>query len=68
MWLLFGGLTLPYKRNHGETELNRARLGFGLALLAVAVHSLFYNALIEDPLFWAALALTAVAWREVQRA
>ena len=37
--------------------LDRARLGFGLALLAVAVHSLFYNALIEDPLFWAALAL-----------
>jgi O-antigen ligase len=68
LWLLFGGLTLPYKRNHGETELNRARLGFGLALLAVAVHSLFYNALIEDPLFWAALALTAVTWREVQRA
>jgi hypothetical protein len=68
LWLLFDGVTLPYKRNHGETPLNRARLGFGLALLAVAVHSLFYNALIEDPLFWAALALTAVAWREALRA
>ena len=27
---------------------------FGLALVAIVVHSLFYNALFEDPLFWAA--------------
>jgi hypothetical protein len=33
-------------------------------LLAIVVHSLFYNALLEDPLFWALLALSAVALRE----
>jgi hypothetical protein len=32
-------------------------------LLAIVVHSLFYNALIEDPLFWGLLALTAVVLR-----
>jgi O-antigen ligase len=67
-WLLYGGLTLPYRRNRGGTALERARLAFGLALLTVVVHSLFYNALIEDPVFWAALALTAVGWRQVQAA
>jgi O-antigen ligase len=67
-WLLAGVVTLPYRRNRGATPLERARLVFGLALLAVAVHSLFYNALIEDPLFWTALALSAVAWRQVNRA
>jgi len=67
-WLLAGTVTLPYRRNRAATSLDRARLAFGLALLAVAVHSLFYNALIEDPIFWAGLALTAVAWRQVARA
>ena len=47
----------------GRTPAGRARLAFGLALLAIVVHSLFYNALIEDPLFWALLALSAVAYR-----
>ena len=28
------------------------------------MHSLFYNALFEDPLFWGLLALSAVALRE----
>ena len=65
-WLLYGCVTLPYRRNRGGTPLDRARLAFGLALLTVVVHSLFYNALIEDPVFWAALALTAVGWRQVQ--
>jgi hypothetical protein len=35
-------------------------------LLAILVHSLFYNALFEDPLFWALLALGAVAAREAE--
>jgi hypothetical protein len=46
------------------SSTGRARLAFGLALFGIVVHSLFYNALIEDPLFWALLALSAVAWRE----
>ena len=41
------------------TATERARLAFGLGLVAIVVHSLFYNALFEDPLFWALLALSA---------
>jgi putative inorganic carbon (hco3(-)) transporter len=63
LWLLWEGLTVPFRRNRGVTSAGRARLAFGLALLAIVVHSLFYNALIEDPLFWALLALSAVAYR-----
>jgi putative inorganic carbon (hco3(-)) transporter len=63
LWLLWEGLTVPFRRNRGKTSAGRARLAFGLALLAIVVHSLFYNALIEDPLFWALLALSAVAYR-----
>jgi O-antigen ligase len=40
-----------------------ARLIFGLALTAIVVHSLFYNALFEDPTFWSLLALVVVAGR-----
>jgi O-antigen ligase len=40
-----------------------ARLIFGLALTAILVHSLFYNALFEDPTFWALLSLVVVASR-----
>jgi hypothetical protein len=32
-------------------------------LTAIVVHSLFYNALFEDPTFWALLALVVVAGR-----
>ncbi len=63
LWLLWQGLSVPFRRNRGATSAGRARLAFGLALLAIVVHSLFYNALIEDPLFWALLALSAVAFR-----
>ena len=40
-----------------------ARLAFGLALVAILVHCLFYNALFEDPSFWGLLALVAVGAR-----
>jgi O-antigen ligase len=63
-WLLVVVFTVPYRGNRGETALDRARLAFGLALLAIVVHSLFYNALIEDPLLWGLVALSAVALRE----
>jgi hypothetical protein len=63
LWLLWETLSVPFRRNRGVTAAGRARLAFGLALLAIVVHSLFYNALIEDPLFWALLALSAVAYR-----
>ncbi len=66
-WLLAFVLVVPYRGNRGVTPTGRARLAFGLALLAIVVHSLFYNALIEDPLFWALIALSAVALREPER-
>jgi O-antigen ligase len=68
LWLLVPALWLPFRRNRAATSNERARLAFGLALLAIVVHSLFYNALIEDPLFWALLALTAVVLREPEAA
>ena len=40
-----------------------ARLAFGLALTAILVHCLFYNALFEDPTFWGLLALVVVGAR-----
>jgi len=42
-----------------RTLTGRARLVFVLALAAIAVHSLFYNALFEDPMFWGMLAFIA---------
>jgi O-antigen ligase len=43
-----------------------ARLAFGLALIAILVHCLFYNALFEDPTFWALLALAVVGSRRAE--
>jgi O-antigen ligase len=50
-------------RNLREGFEGNARLIFGLALTVILVHSLFYNALFEDPTFWALLALSVVAGR-----
>jgi O-antigen ligase len=66
VWLVVAGLALTFRRNPVATVTGRARLAFGLALLAIVVHSLFYNALLEDPLFWALLALSAAAVRGVE--
>ena len=64
--LLFLGLATQRSaafRRIGAGFDGNARLAFGLALTAILVHSLFYNALFEDPTFWALLALVAVARR-----
>ena len=63
VWLLASVLFVPFRGNRGATRTDRARLVFGLALVAITVHSFFYNALFEDPLFWGALALGAIASR-----
>jgi O-antigen ligase len=63
-WLLVAGLSLPFRRNPVTSATGRARLAFGLALVAIVVHSLFYNALFEDPLFWGLLGLAALAARQ----
>ena len=63
-WLIVVVLVVPFRRNPVTTATGRARVAFGLALIAISVHSLFYNALFEDPLFWALIGLSAVAVRE----
>ena len=50
-------------RRLGRTFDGTARLAFGLALVAILVHCLFYNALFEDPTFWGLLALLVVGAR-----
>jgi len=68
VWLVVAGLVLAFRRNPVADATGRARAALGLALVAIVVHSLFYDSLLEDPLFWGALALAAVAWREVEQA
>ncbi|MBV8080281.1 MAG: O-antigen ligase family protein [Actinobacteria bacterium] len=62
-WLVAAGLILTFRANAVRDGTDRVRVVLGLALVAIVVHSLFYDALLEDPLFWGALALAAVAWR-----
>ncbi len=50
-----------------RTDAGRAALVAGLTLGAIAVHSLFYNALFEDPLTWALFGLAALAVAQRQR-
>jgi len=61
-WLVAAALWLSLRRL-GSGFTGGARLACGLALAAILVHSLFYNALFEDPTFWGLLALAAVAAR-----
>jgi putative inorganic carbon (hco3(-)) transporter len=62
LWLVVVALQLAFRRLGASFE-GTARLAFGLALVAILVHSLFYNALFEDPAFWGLLALVAVGAR-----
>jgi O-antigen ligase len=64
VWILFVVFTVPFRGNVGATPTGRARLAFGLGLVVIVVHSLFYNALLEDPLFWALIAMSALALRQ----
>jgi O-antigen ligase len=65
LWLLGTALMLAFRRLGPDFDGN-ARLAFGLALVAILVHCVFYNALFEDPTFWGLLALVAVGARTVQ--
>ncbi len=67
-WLLVVLFTVPFRRTRGDSPTGRARLAFGLGLVAIVVHSLFYNALFEDPLLWGLIGLSAVALREPEPA
>jgi O-antigen ligase len=59
-WLAVAALGTAFRAG-GRSTLGRAALAAGLTLGAIAVHSLFYNALFEDPTFWALLGLIALA-------
>jgi len=61
-WLVLAALATAFRRL-GRGFDATARLAFGLALVAILVHCLFYNALFEDPTFWALLALIVVGAR-----
>jgi O-antigen ligase len=67
-WMLGTALWLSFRRA-SRSFAGRASLSLGLALLAIAVHSLFYNAFFEDPMSWALVGLTALgyAWRTSPR-
>jgi len=62
LWLLVTVLRVAFARIRPSFE-GAARLAFGLALTAILVHCVFYNALFEDPTFWGLLALVVVAPR-----
>lgn len=65
-WLAFAAL-MPALRGLRRSDASRVSLVVGLTLGAIAVHSLFYNALFEDPTAWALLGLAALAVAERRR-
>jgi len=62
VWLVATALLLTL-RGFSSRLPGRTVLVCGLALAAIAVHSLFYNAFFEDPTMWGLLGLAAVAAR-----
>jgi O-antigen ligase len=60
VWLLAAGLLTAFRAIPIGGFEGRAALVFGLALGAIAVHSLFYDAFFEDPMTWGLLALAAL--------
>jgi O-antigen ligase/polysaccharide polymerase Wzy-like membrane protein len=62
LWLLAAAaLTCFRGALAGDTPAAQTRLIAGVALGAILVHSLFYDALFEDPMTWGLLALAALA-------
>jgi O-antigen ligase len=66
-WLLAAAIWVTLRRA-GSAFKGRACLAIAAAVSAIAVHSLFYNALFEDPMFWSLLGLTALCARLPLRA
>ena len=61
-WLIFQALFVTLRRA-GSAFKGRTCLAIAAAVAAIGVHSLFYNALFEDPMFWGLLALTGLCAR-----
>jgi len=60
IWLLLAAFSATLRRL-GRGFTSRVSFAVGLTLLAIAVHSVFYNAFFEDPMTWALLGLTGLA-------
>jgi O-antigen ligase len=58
-WLIGSALFVTLRRAAGSFK-GRACLVVAAGLSAIGLHSLFYNALFEDPVFWGLLGLTAL--------
>jgi len=62
VWLVASAFLLTLRRL-SSSFAGRTTLVCGVALAAIAVHSLFYNAFFEDPTTWGLFALAALAAR-----
>jgi O-antigen ligase len=58
-WLVGAALFVTLRRAAGSFK-GRACLVIAAGLAAIGLHSLFYNALFEDPVFWGLLGLAAL--------
>jgi hypothetical protein len=59
-WLCVAAV-LAALRDLGRGFTSRVSFAVGLTLVAIIVHSFFYNALFEDPMTWAMFGLVALA-------
>ena len=62
VWLIAAALVAAIRPGWRGLR-GQAAAAFGIMVAAIVVHSLFYAALFEDPVFWGLLALIAVASR-----
>jgi putative inorganic carbon (HCO3(-)) transporter len=62
VWLVLASLAATLL-GLGRGFTSRVSLGAGLVLVAIGVHSLFYNAFFEDPMTWAVFGLVGLVAR-----
>jgi putative inorganic carbon (HCO3(-)) transporter len=67
LWLGFAALAATLL-GLGRGFTSRVSLGVGLTLVAIGVHSLFYNAFFEDPMTWAMLGFVGLVSRVPRKA
>src|SRR5262249_33106804 len=60
-WVLVAAFGM-LARTRGDPFMRRVVLAVALGLLAIAVHSLFYNHFFEDPTTWCLLGLAGLAY------
>jgi O-antigen ligase len=65
-WLFVAAILGAWRRVPSSFE-GRTALFAGLALGAIAVHSLFYNAFFEDPMMWGLLGLIVIVSAAVRK-